>query len=166
MGGRLLFFLPAWDQITSNQFGLKAVRQGYSLPFVNNLPLGIAPVETPLPRLQFKQQSPWKEVASLLIKGSIETVDMSRDWGGGWLTCFLVFYFSHSSFHYSQSQRTHLSLCPTWRYSPLLCRVFTKIGASKPICMCRYTPVTGSIDTARGWLRQKRSFMWPRACWT
>ncbi len=53
VGGRLSFFLPAWNG--SAQFLLQAVRQGYSLPFVRGLSLAFTPVETPLPRLQFKQ---------------------------------------------------------------------------------------------------------------
>ncbi len=49
--GRLLFFLAAWQRITSDNFVLEVIRQGYSLPFVELLPLSLSPMETPLPKL-------------------------------------------------------------------------------------------------------------------
>ncbi len=54
VGVRLSFFLPAWQRITSDQFVLKVIRQGYSLPFVRSPPLSLSPVGTPLPKLQCK----------------------------------------------------------------------------------------------------------------
>ncbi len=54
VGGRLSFFLPAWQRITSNKFVLEVIRQGDSLPFVRPPPLSLSPVETPLPRLLSK----------------------------------------------------------------------------------------------------------------
>ncbi len=54
--GRLSFLLPGWERITSDQYVLEGVRQRYSLPFVRSLPLALTSVETPLPRLQFKQE--------------------------------------------------------------------------------------------------------------
>ncbi len=46
MSGRLLFFLPAWQQITSDKFVLEVIRQGYSLPFVRPPPLPLSCVKT------------------------------------------------------------------------------------------------------------------------
>ncbi len=34
VGGRLSFFLSAWQRITLDQFVLEVIRQGHSLPFV------------------------------------------------------------------------------------------------------------------------------------
>ncbi len=82
VGGRLSFFLPAWQWITLDKFVLKVIRQGYTLPFVRPPPLSLSPVETPLPRLLSKRQALWEEVSSLLNKGAVETVDLSRDQGG------------------------------------------------------------------------------------
>ncbi len=65
VGGRLSFFLPAWQRITSDKYVLEVVRQGYSLPFVRPPPLSLSPVETPLPRLQSKRLVLWEDVSSL-----------------------------------------------------------------------------------------------------
>ncbi len=54
VGGRLSFFLPAWQRITSDRFVLEVIRQGYTLPFVRSPPLSMSPVETLLPRLMSK----------------------------------------------------------------------------------------------------------------
>ena len=54
VGDRLLFFLPAWERITSDQFVLMVVRQGSALPFVRSQSLALDPSETPpLLSLQF-----------------------------------------------------------------------------------------------------------------
>ncbi len=90
VGGRLSLFLPAWQRLTSDRFVLEVVRQGYSLPFVNIPPLSRIPVETPLPRLRLKREALWEEVASLLTKGAVETVQLSQDQGGFYSHYFLA----------------------------------------------------------------------------
>ncbi len=61
VGGRLSLFLPAWQQITSDQFILGVVREDYSLPFVSPPPSARTPVETPLPHLRVKREALWKK---------------------------------------------------------------------------------------------------------
>ncbi len=90
VGGRLSHFLADWQRITSDRFVLEVVSQGYSLPFVRYPPLTLSPMETPLPRLLCRRQALWEEVASLLKKGAVETVDLSRDQGGFYSHYFLA----------------------------------------------------------------------------
>ncbi len=58
--GRLSFFLPAREQITSDQFVLEMVRQGYSFPFARRPPLALTSFAIPLPMLQFKWEALWE----------------------------------------------------------------------------------------------------------
>ncbi len=110
--------------------------------------MSLSPVETPLPRLQCKR------VSSLITKVAVEIVNLLQDQGG---------FYSH----YFLATKHTGGFCPilnlrglnslyelsssTWKPSPLFCRVFTKVGGwcrwipRTPICMCRYTPVTGAI---------------------
>ncbi len=46
MGGRLSFFLPAWQRITSDQCVPEVIRQGYSFPFVKHPPLSLSHVDS------------------------------------------------------------------------------------------------------------------------
>ncbi len=122
VGGRLSFFLPAWQCITSDQFVLEVIRQGYSwysLPFVMPPPLSLSPVETPLPKLQCKRLVLWEEVLSLLTKGAVEIVDLSHDRGDfipitSWLPSPLV--GSAPSSTYADS--SHLFELPSSAWRP------------------------------------------------
>ncbi len=76
MGDRLSFFLAAWQQITSDN--PRGGQPGLFPPVCEAPPL----LETMLPRLLSKQQALWEEVASLLKKWAVETVDLSQDQGG------------------------------------------------------------------------------------
>ncbi len=63
-------FLLAWQRIISEQFVLKVVQQGYSLPFVGSPPLSKVPVDTSLPWLQLNTDVLWEEIASPFTKGA------------------------------------------------------------------------------------------------
>ncbi len=89
VGGRLSFFLPAWQRITSDKFVLEVIRQGFTLPFVRPPPLSLSPVETTLLLLS-KRLALWEEVSSLLNKRAVDTVDLSQDQGGFYSHFFLA----------------------------------------------------------------------------
>ena len=76
--------------MTSDTFVLEVVHQGYSLPFVNIPPLSRIPVKTLLPRLRLKREPLWREVAFLITKGTVETVQLSHDQGGFYSHYFLA----------------------------------------------------------------------------
>ncbi len=59
-------------------------------PFCEATPLSLSPVETSLPRLQWKLLVPWGEVSLLLAKGAMEIVDLSWDQGGFYSHYFLT----------------------------------------------------------------------------
>ena len=102
VGGRLLFFLPAWQRITLDQFVLKEVSQLFP-PLFEAPPLLLSSMETPLSRLQCKRQVLWEEVSSLLTKGAVGKVDMSRDQAG---------FYSHNFLATMQTGRFHPILNP------------------------------------------------------
>ncbi len=87
VGSRLSLFLSAW--ISSDQFVLGVVSQGYSLPFVSLPLLSRIHVEASLSCLRLKRKVLWEEVASLLTKGGhgdcpvITGPGVGVGWGGG-----------------------------------------------------------------------------------
>ncbi len=124
VGGRLCLFLPAWQWLTSDQFVLEVIWQDYSIPFVSLPPLSRIPVETSLPHLPLKREVLWEEVASLLTKGVVETVELSQDGRGGVLL-LLSGYQAHFWVppHPQPSWTQHASSCFARRPSVLLFRI-------------------------------------------
>ncbi len=96
MDGRFSLFLPVWQRITSDQFLLEVVRQGYSFPFVGSPPLLRIPVETPLPGLETKREVLWEEVPP--YQGGYGDCPVVTGPGGCYYHCFM--YTNHAGgFH-------------------------------------------------------------------
>ncbi len=90
VGGRLSFFSPSLATDNLGQVCPGGYQTGVYPPFCEATPLSLSPVETPLLRLLFKRQVLWEEVSSLLNKGAVEMVDLSRDQGGFYSHYFLA----------------------------------------------------------------------------
>ncbi len=122
-----------------HQFVLEVVQQGKAFPFVSLPPPSRVPVKIPLPCLRLKREALWEEIASLLTKEAVKTVQLSQDrgwgWGGvgrggcipiaSWLPSILV-----GSTPFSTSLgSTRITLSPSsiWRPSTLLFRIFTTV---------------------------------------
>ena len=79
VGGRLSQFLPAWESLTSDQWILEIVREGYKLPFVTPPRLSLEPLETHVPRDRSQEALLREEIQALLDKQAIEEIDVRTD---------------------------------------------------------------------------------------
>ncbi len=82
VAGRLSHFKQAWSSITTDQWVLEIVSNGYALPFMAS-PLAPEPLETSLPTIPQRREALWTEVQSLLDKGAIEEFPLGKGGGGG-----------------------------------------------------------------------------------
>ena len=87
VGGRLRLFLDNWQKITSDQWVISTIKDGYKLEFLN-IPAfsGIRPTVVPLKDQTHISQ----EIDTLLQKDAIEKVDAVNALGGFYSTFFLV----------------------------------------------------------------------------
>ena len=89
VGGRLIHFIPQWQQITTDLWVLEIIGAGYALEFVQNPPpfLGIRKTKVSnLTQLSIMQ----KEVNSLLEKNAVRLVPTEEAQEGFYSTMFLV----------------------------------------------------------------------------
>ncbi len=83
VAGRLSHFQQAWRSITTDQWVLEIISNGYTLPFMAPPPLKLEPLETPLPTDPQRREALWTEVQSLLDKGAVEEIQLGKRGGGG-----------------------------------------------------------------------------------
>ena len=87
VGGRLTLFLDNWKKITSDQWVLSVIKEGYKLEFLSiPLPTGIRPTVVPV----LDQELISQEIDSLLQKDCIEKVKAQNALDGFYSTFFLV----------------------------------------------------------------------------
>lgn len=88
IGGRLSQFTGAWESVTSDQWVLRTLSEGYRLEFTDS-PLTLAGRrETPLPADPIKRQALTNEIKALLLKRAIEKVPRHKV--AFWSTFFLT----------------------------------------------------------------------------
>ncbi len=75
--------MEAWRSISTDQWVLQTISQGYALPFVSPPPYSRGPVQTPLPGASPKHEVLWTEVQALLDKRVIEELSLDEGGGGG-----------------------------------------------------------------------------------
>jgi hypothetical protein len=71
VGERLRFFLREWEKITTDQFVLKIIAEGYRIEFSRIPQLTSQISYTSLPENPLKAQALIEEINSLLEKGAI-----------------------------------------------------------------------------------------------
>jgi hypothetical protein len=77
VGGRLQFYATNWEEITSDQWVLSTIREGYTIEFARPPPLNpISIMETFLPKDPTMASALTQEVQSLLDKKAIEMVNL------------------------------------------------------------------------------------------
>ncbi len=76
VAGRLSHFKQAWSSITTDQWVLEIVSNGYALLFIAPPPLASEPLEMPLPTIPQRREALWTEVQSLLDKGAVEEIPL------------------------------------------------------------------------------------------
>lgn len=87
VGGRLSHFLPAWQELCSDAWAIRTVREGLRLTFHDYPPLISNPIAFPLPR--HRVHALRSAVSDLLSKAAIEVVPAPRD-AGFYSRLFLV----------------------------------------------------------------------------
>ncbi len=90
VGGRLCHFADQWPLITSDKFVLRSVANGYEVEFTGSCRVTRSPVWTPTPSDPAKRQVIEAEIASMLSKGAVTTIDPAREPPGFFSNLFLV----------------------------------------------------------------------------
>lgn len=81
VGARLAVFLPAWEEMTNNQFILRILRKGLTLEFLEDPPLSGDFVPFSLPRAEGRRAALLAEIELMLEKGAIVPVQKNRSKG-------------------------------------------------------------------------------------